>query len=51
MTAATVTIRNGVDTEKLFATLGLIEAQPELAVWEQSHSLATASIDGQPQAI
>ena len=36
MTAVTVTIRNGVDTEKLFATLGLIEAQPEAAVWEQS---------------
>jgi hypothetical protein len=34
MTAVTVTIRNCVDTEKFFATLDLIEAQPELAVWE-----------------
>jgi uncharacterized OsmC-like protein len=31
MTAVTDTIRNGVDTEKLFATLDLIKAQPELA--------------------
>ena len=31
MSTATHTIRNGVDTEKLFATLDLIKAQPELA--------------------
>ena len=31
MTVATTTIRNGVDTEKMFATLDLIKAQPELA--------------------
>ena len=31
MSAVTGTIRNGVDTEKLFATLNLIERQPELA--------------------
>ena len=31
MSAVTDTIRNGVDTEKLFATLDLITAQPELA--------------------
>jgi uncharacterized OsmC-like protein len=31
MSAVTGTIRNGVDTEKLFATLDLIKAQPELA--------------------
>jgi uncharacterized OsmC-like protein len=31
MTTATETIRNGVDTEKMFATLDLIKAQPELA--------------------
>jgi uncharacterized OsmC-like protein len=31
MTAVTDTIRNGVDTEKMFATLDLIKAQPELA--------------------
>ena len=31
MTAVTNTIRNGVDTEKLFATLDLIKEQPELA--------------------
>ncbi len=28
------TIRNGVDTEKLFATLDLIKAQPELATFQ-----------------
>ena len=31
MTVITDTFRNGVDTEKLFATLDLIRAQPELA--------------------
>ena len=31
MKVMTDTIRNGVDTEKLFATLDLIKAQPELA--------------------
>ncbi len=31
MTVITDTIRNGVDTEKLFGTLDLIKAQPELA--------------------
>ncbi len=31
MSVATDTIRNGVDTEKMFATLDLIKAQPELA--------------------
>ena len=31
MSAVTDTIRNGVDTEKMFATLDLIKAQPELA--------------------
>ena len=31
MSAVTDTIRNGVDTEQMFATLDLIKAQPELA--------------------
>ena len=31
MTLVTDTIRNGVDTEKMFATLDLIKEQPELA--------------------
>ena len=31
MSALTDTFRNGVDTEKMFATLDLIKAQPELA--------------------
>jgi len=31
MSVVTNTIRNGVDTEKMFATLDLIKAQPELA--------------------
>ena len=31
MTAVTETLRNGVNTEAMFATLDLIEAQPELA--------------------
>ena len=31
MNAVTDTVRNGVDREKLFATLDLIKAQPELA--------------------
>jgi hypothetical protein len=31
MSAVTDTMRNGVDTEKLFATLDLIKQQPELA--------------------
>ena len=30
MSSLTRTIRNGVDTDKLFATLDLIEAEPEL---------------------
>jgi uncharacterized OsmC-like protein len=34
MTVVTDTIRNGVDTEKLFATLDLIKAQPELAKFQ-----------------
>jgi uncharacterized OsmC-like protein len=31
MTAVTHSVRNGIDTDKLFATLDLIKAQPELA--------------------
>ena len=31
MSTLTDTFRNGVDTEKMFATLDLIKAQPELA--------------------
>ena len=34
MTVVTDTIRNGVDTEKMFATLDLIKAQPELAKFQ-----------------
>src|SRR5205809_7852998 len=34
MTAVTETIRNGVDTEKMFATLDLIKGQPELAKFQ-----------------
>ncbi len=34
MSTATDTIRNGVDTEKMFATLDLIKAQPELAKFQ-----------------
>lgn len=34
MTVITDTVRNGVDTEKLFATLDLIKAQPELAKFQ-----------------
>ena len=34
MSAVTDTIRNGVDTEKMFATLDLIKAQPELAKFQ-----------------
>ena len=34
MSAITDTIRNGVDTEQLFATLDLIKAQPELAQFQ-----------------
>jgi uncharacterized OsmC-like protein len=34
MTVATGTIRNGVDTEKMFATLNLIKEQPELAQFQ-----------------
>jgi uncharacterized OsmC-like protein len=34
MSTATDTIRNGVDTEKMFATLDLIKAQPELAAFQ-----------------
>jgi uncharacterized OsmC-like protein len=34
MSAVTETIRNGVDTEKLFATLDLIKLQPELAKFQ-----------------
>jgi uncharacterized OsmC-like protein len=34
VSAVTDTIRNGVDTEKMFATLDLIKAQPELAKFQ-----------------
>ena len=34
MNVRTDTIRNGVDTEKMFATLDLIKAQPELAKFQ-----------------
>ena len=34
MTAVTDTIRNGVDTEMMFATLDLIKDQPELAKFQ-----------------
>ena len=34
MTVVTDTIRNGVDTERMFATLDLIKAQPELAKFQ-----------------
>jgi predicted peroxiredoxin len=34
VTQVTDTIRNGVDTEEVFATLDLIKAQPELATFE-----------------
>ena len=34
MTAVTDTTRNGVDTEKMFATLDLIKQQPELAKFQ-----------------
>jgi uncharacterized OsmC-like protein len=34
MSAVTDTFRNGVDTERLFATLDLIKAQPELAEFQ-----------------
>ena len=34
MTLVADTIRNGVDTQKLFATLSLIKAQPELAMFQ-----------------
>jgi uncharacterized OsmC-like protein len=34
MTVITDTIRNGVDTEQMFATLDLIKAQPELAKFQ-----------------
>jgi uncharacterized OsmC-like protein len=34
VSTVTDTIRNGVDTERLFATLDLIKAQPELARFE-----------------
>ena len=34
MTLVTHAIRNGVDTEKMFATLDLIKAQPELAKFQ-----------------
>jgi uncharacterized OsmC-like protein len=34
MTVVTDTLRNGVDTEKMFATLDLIKAQPELAKFQ-----------------
>ena len=34
MTTVADTIRNGVDTEKMFATLDLIKAQPELAKFQ-----------------
>ncbi len=34
MSAVTDTIRNGVDTEKMFATLDLLKAQPELGQFQ-----------------
>jgi uncharacterized OsmC-like protein len=34
MTTVADTLRNGVDTEKMFATLDLIKAQPELAQFQ-----------------
>jgi hypothetical protein len=34
VTALADTMRNGVDTEKMFATLDLIKAQPELAKFQ-----------------
>jgi uncharacterized OsmC-like protein len=34
VTVVTDTIRNGVDTDKMFATLDLIKAQPELATFQ-----------------
>ena len=34
MSTVTQTIRNGVDTDKLFATLDLIKEQPELAKFQ-----------------
>jgi hypothetical protein len=34
VSVVTATIRNGVDTDKLFATLDLIRAQPELAKFQ-----------------
>jgi uncharacterized OsmC-like protein len=34
MTASTETVRNGVDTAKLFATLDVIKAQPEIAKFQ-----------------
>ena len=34
MSVITDTVRNGVDTEKMFATLDLIKAQPELAKFQ-----------------
>jgi uncharacterized OsmC-like protein len=34
VSTATDTIRNGVDTEKMFATLDLVKAQPELAKFQ-----------------
>ena len=34
MSAVTNTVRNGVDTEQMFATLDLIKAQPELAKFQ-----------------
>jgi uncharacterized OsmC-like protein len=34
VSAVTGTVRNGVDTEKLYATLDLIKAQPELAKFQ-----------------
>jgi hypothetical protein len=34
VSVVTDTVRNGVDTEKLFATLDLIKAQPELAKFQ-----------------
>ena len=34
MTHTIDTVRNGVDTDKLFATLDLVNAQPELAKFQ-----------------
>ena len=49
MTVITDTFRNGVDTEKMFATLDLIKAQPELAKFQ--FRATNRWIDGNPQPL